>query len=143
MQQGTTCKTDKNKIKLWFSKQKSLITFILITTIMSVILIVGLIFDSGPNRIKKELERDGYNVDNIDFVLVDKGSFWSRDGEIYQSSTPIEYADGVFVNQWKLQSFSFGSGYFIHWCVKPYPEIPSPIMQTMPYSKRYDILITK
>lgn len=128
MNRETTYEVRNNKIEAWLSEHETLIAIILASTALVVLLIIGIMQpDGGPGRIKKELEKAGYNVDNIDFILVDKGDFWSDIGKIYQSSTSIEYLDGVFVDQWELKSFSFGTGIITHWSVKPYPEIPAAI----------------
>lgn len=128
MNQKTPYKVHRNKIEAWFSDHETFIAIIILSTVLVVLLILGFLLpDSGPGRIKKELEKAGYNVDNIDFVLVDEGDFWFNSGKIYQSSTPIEYLEGVFVNQWELKSISFGTGMITYWSVKPYPEIPATI----------------
>ncbi len=126
MLQEIAYKIQKSKIKTWFSEHETLISIFLLSVFLIALLIISLVQpDNGPDRIKKELEKTGYNVDGIDFVLVDKGNVWSGSRKLYESSKPIEYY-GVLVNQWELKSYYYGMTTF-YWSVKPYPEIPSVI----------------
>lgn len=78
--------------------------------------------DSGPELIRKKLTEAGYNVEDIEFTLLEEENLEGR-GRIYQASASIEYAPEVFVDQWQLVSHFLGK--FVTWhTVTPYPEIP-------------------
>lgn len=83
--------------------------------------------DNGHKTLKSELKKAGYNVEAIDFALIEKDGFGSAGKRIYQSSEPIEYAMGIYVDQWELNSYSYGTSFITHYNVKPYPEPPGTI----------------
>lgn len=122
-------KIRRNKVVLWISEHDTPTIVILFSVILIATLAIGLTQpDSGPAIIRKELEKEGYSVNSIDFVLIDKGSLWSDRGQIYESSEPIEYSDGIYVNQWELKSYHYGMTPFTNYdIVKPYPEVPATI----------------
>lgn len=112
--------------ELWFLEHKILSKVIAVFLFISICIICILSPDNGANTIKKELKREGYNVEKIEFTLIEQNNFWSDRGRIYQSSVPIEYMPGVFVDTWEQTIYRFGiTSFFTYIKVKPYPEIPN------------------
>ncbi|RFZ76116.1 hypothetical protein DS742_25425 [Lacrimispora amygdalina] len=102
-----------------------ILTIVVLGLIIVALIVIGFMLpDNGPEKLRKELTKAGYEVANIEFTLIEKRELWSGRGNIYQSSKPIEYADGVFVTQWELKSYTFGS-FRTYWTVAPYPFVES------------------
>lgn len=113
-------KTDKR-----FNKNDKICIVILVLLMAALIAVSPFIPDAGHKKIKAELTKAGYNVDGIDFTLIEKDGIGSTGRRIYQASEPIEYAAGLMVEQWALDSYFFTT-FKTYYSVKPYPETPIP-----------------
>lgn len=129
MHRETRHKISLNNIRTWFSENETFAAVTVTSIILIIYVIIALLQpDNGPAKIKKELEKAGYDVSYIEFVYVGKKDFWSDPARIYRSSRPIEYLEDVFVDQWELKTFQYGITALIsHWVVKPYPEVPGAV----------------
>lgn len=90
-------------MKSKFSKWNTISTIAMICLLIVLLAISPYLPDSGPGIIKKELTKQGYHVENIDFTYVSKGSAYRE--LIYRSSEPIEYS-GQSVSEWSVRSSS-------------------------------------
>ncbi|MDR2933248.1 MAG: hypothetical protein LBV27_09095 [Oscillospiraceae bacterium] len=108
-----------------FTKQDKVAIVALLFLIVAMMAISPYLPDERPGAIRKELTKQGYSVENVDFKYVADGE-GSREW-IFQSSAPI-YCDGYYVNQWSVHSFTFSVGsLFVHYIIKPYPSLPEPV----------------
>lgn len=80
--------------------------------------------DNGPGTVRKRLREAGYDVTAIEFERIENTNDLV-DGKLYRSSSKIEYAPGVFVDEWNLRNLGFGRNSY--WTVTPYPELPKPV----------------
>lgn len=111
-----------------FSKSEKIFFAVCMAVIVGLVAISPYLTDNGPKIISEKLTNAGYSVAGIEFTLIEKGGFWEG-GRIYQASAPLEYAAGIYVEQWKVKDVSAGRSTF--WfgghSVTPHPEIPSTV----------------
>ena len=105
------------------NKQQNITKHDIIGIIACILLITGLLVinlylpDTRPNGIRRELTRQGHNVENVDFEFVR-----NRDGFrgwIFESSAPL-YFNGQYVSQWSVIRYSFSSSLIVRYFVEPY-----------------------
>jgi len=111
------------------AKQQRVSKTDVIGIVVCFVLIIGLLAisphlpDERPGAIRRELSRQGYSVENIDFEFIKDGD---RRGEwLFQSSVPL-YSNGHYVNQWAVVRYERGfSGSHIRYIyhVEPYPAL--------------------
>ena len=111
------------KVDRWLNDHEKLFIGILFFVIAGLLAISPFIPDNGHEIVQSELTKAGYNVEGIEFTLIEKDGFASSGKRLYQASEPIEYAAGIHVDHWELKSYSF-STFNTHYIVTPYPEIP-------------------
>lgn len=98
-----------------FQKRKESIRTIIIAIIFLIVILIlaCLLPDQGSEKIKKQLEKRGYPVTDIDFTRTKKLS------DIYISSQPIEISERVNCEYWQLVNYgTFG----VIQEVFPYPD---------------------
>lgn len=80
--------------------------------------------DNGSTIIQKRLSEAGYDVTAIEFEKIENanGLFAKK---LYKSSREIEYAPGVFIDEWELRNVGIGRASY--WIATPYPELPKPV----------------
>lgn len=114
------------------SKQDKIVVAALLLLIVGMLAISPYLPDERPSAIRKELMKQGYNVENVDFEYVADGEGYRE--WIYQSSEPIYY-NGYYINQWSVHSFTFSVGSpFVHYMITPYPSLPEAISVNIPFT---------
>ena len=115
-----------------FIKQDGIAITVLLLLIIGLLVISLYLPDERPGAIRKELTKQGYSVENVDFKYVADGE--QRGEWIYQSSAPVYY-DGYYVDQWSVYRFTVTPGSpFVHYIVKPYPALPEPVSITVTFT---------
>lgn len=112
-----------------FSKQDKIAVVVLLFLIIGIFAISLFLPDEKPGAIRKELMKQGYEVENVGFEYIRDGDGYNE--WIYQSSMPVYYK-GHYVSQWSVYSYSFTS-LFIHYHVRPYPSLPEPVMLSITF----------
>ena len=113
----------QNKI----SKKEVIGMVFYIFLIASLIFISPYLPDERPGAIRRELARQGYPVDQVDFEFVRDGD---RRGEwLFQSSEPL-YSNGHSVSEWAVVRYERGFSWpyicYIY-SVEPYPSFPEVV----------------
>lgn len=112
--------------------RRDIIAISILVALMGILLVISpYLPDERPGAIRKELQKQGYAVENIDFVFVKDGE--GRQAWIFESSSPIYY-EGHYISQWSLHSYSFSTP-FVHYYVQPYPPLPEPVTVTIAFTQ--------
>ncbi|MCL2857183.1 MAG: hypothetical protein FWE19_05610 [Oscillospiraceae bacterium] len=116
-----------NSAKGKIEKRDVIVVAALTLFILLLLIISPLLPDERPEAIRRELSRQGYNVERMDFQFV-KDRHGYR-GWIFQSSEPLYY-NGHLVSQWAVsrhqRGFAFPHFHYIY-CVMPYPPLPETV----------------
>ena len=94
----------KSKIGSLLSKKENIVIFVFILISIGFLIIIPFLPDDRPERLRNELEKQGYSVGHVEFVFVKDVT---RDEWVFQSSELI-FFDGEYVEYWLLTRRTIG-----------------------------------
>lgn len=111
-------------IKEWGRKHKIKATILVVLANVVMLLLLVYLTQVDNKSIDRLLAEQGYNVESIEFTLLDSYSENNLTTQTYTSSEPIEYKPGYFVDLWEFQKVLIANKKVVT-AVQPYVENPT------------------
>lgn len=118
----------------WFQetvpKKDRIFLLSLVVFLIALLVLTPFLPDLKPDFIKRDLKKQGYNVEALEFRFIKDGKgYWEW---IYESSEPVIYENRP-VSQWSLLSYGFLVP-FVSYRISPYPPLPKPVTVSLSFS---------